>query len=144
MPYLAKADLKTHLYGENVEEITREDDTIVEEAIAAGIAEAKSYLSKYDLDKLFDPDATGYVADVNLKNKVKDLVVWHLVSLANPNIQYDVARDRYEDAIKWFTNVMKGQADPAGWPYPADDDDTAVNENGTVTYVSNTKRNNQF
>lgn len=142
MAYLVKADLETHIYGENINEITRNDDTKVEKAINAAIAEAKSYLSKYDLSKLFadppDPD------DENLKNKVKDLACWHLVKLSNPNINLELFRTGYEDAVAWLTKIMKGQADPQGWPYRVDDANTPYNESGTISWNSNPKRTNNF
>lgn len=144
MPYLVQADLLTHLYGENVSEITRADTFIVPMAIAAAVAEAKAYLNKYSLTQLFEPTDPGYFADENLKNKVKDLACWHLVKLANPNINLELFRTGYEDAIKWFDKIMRGQLDPQGWPYRADDPATDYNEGGTINWVSNAKRNNIF
>lgn len=144
MPYLIPADLSTHLYGENVTEITRGDNTVSTRAIDAAVAEAKSYLTRYDLTKLFDPAAIGYVADVNLQNKVKDLACWHLVKLSNPNINLELFRTGYEDAIKWLEKVQSGKADPAGWPYKDDDANTDYPEGGTVSMITNTKRSNHY
>lgn len=142
MAYLVKADLASHLYGANIDEITRNNDSLVTLAINTAVAESKSYLSKYDLSLLFADTPTP--ADENLKSKVKDIACWHLVTLANPNINIDMMRLRYEDAVKWFINIMKGQCDPADWPYPADDADTDVNEGGPITFFCNTQRRNQF
>jgi phage gp36-like protein len=144
MPYLLLEDLATHLYGENTAEIIRGDYAIVTTAIEAGVAEAKSYLSRYNLTKLFDPLATGYFADVNLQNKVKDIVCWHLVKLANPNINLELFRTGYEDAIDWFKQVQKGAADPDGWPYKDDDTATDYPEGSGVSMISNTKRSNLY
>lgn len=144
MAYLVKNDLKTHVYGEMVDEITRADDAIITEAIDGAIAEAKSYLNKYDLSKLFDPNAVGFFADANLKNKVKDLAVWQVIALSNPNINYEVWQDRHDKAIRWFEFIMKNQMDPAGWPYKADNTDTTAVEGATINYTSNTKRQTSF
>ncbi len=138
--YLVKDDLLTHIYSESIEEITREDDTIVERAISAAIAEAKSYLSRYDLALLFADDAD----DENLRNKVKDLACWHLIKLSNPNIDVAMFRTAYEDARRWLEGVMKGQVDPAGWPRKANDPETGFPEGGAVGHSSNTKRVNHF
>jgi hypothetical protein len=142
MAYLTKDDLASHLYGENIDAITRQNDALVTEAIDAAVAEAKSYLSKYDLTKLFAdapiPD------DVNLKRKVKDIACWNLLVLANANANLELFKMAKDDAIKWLVNIQKGQADPEGWPYPDDDPDTAVNEGGTISWSSNTQRRNQF
>lgn len=144
MAYLLKADLGTLLYGENIEEITREDDTLVDEAIAVGIAEAKSYLSRFDLPKLFDDADADFVDDKNLKQKVKSLVAWQLVLLANPNINLTLFRTNYEDAIKWLEKVQSGKADPDGWPYKPDDTETGHIEGSSIEARSNVKRENHF
>lgn len=143
MAYLVKADLASHIYIETIDEITRADDTLVDKAINAGIAEAKSYLNKYNLALLFgdapEPD------DENLKNKTKDLICMHLIKVSNSNINYEVIKNAYDDAIsKFFVYIMKGQLDPQGWPYREDDADTDYNEGGTITWISNPKRTNIF
>lgn len=144
MPYLLSDDLNTHIYAENKEEIARDDADIITRCIAAAIAEAKSFLSRFDLLAIFGTDTVEPShADENLKNKVKDIAVWHLVCLANPNIKMEVARTRYEDAIKWLTMVQAGKADPL-LPMPVDDPEDDFNQGSNVQWDSNTKRNNFF
>jgi len=143
MAFLVKDDLKTHLYGEIVAEITRDDDTIIDRGISAGTGEVKSYLSRYDLAILFD----GSLADEiigHLRNLTKDVVCWNIIKLSNPNIDLKLFRTSYEDAIAFLTKVQKGQADPDGWPYKADDPATKGNENDTVQWGSNPKRRQHF
>lgn len=144
MPYLVKEDLNTHLYGENVNEITRGDDAIAENAIATAIAEAKSKLSRFNLDALFNPDAANYVTDVNLMNKVKDMACYHLITLCNSNVDYDVKKERYEFAIKWLNDVRDGKEDPDGWVYKTDDDDTDYPEGSSVSMYTTDPRRNQY
>lgn len=144
MAYLLAGDLDTHIYSENRDEIVRDDAGIIDQCITAAIAEAKSYLSRFDLLAIFGTDVIDATfADENLKNKVKDIAVWQLVCLANPNIKMEVARTRYEDAIKWLTMVQKGTADP-GFPMPVDDADTDYDESAGVQWDSNPKRENHF
>lgn len=144
MPYLLVEELNSHLRPEIIDKITREDDSIVENAISAAVAEAKSYLNKYDLTKLFDTAAVGFVNDLSLKMRVKDLTCWHLVKLGNPSLQMDLFRTSYEDAIRWFELIMKGQVDPDGWPYKSDDEDTERTEGQGFFSTSNTKRSNHW
>lgn len=136
MAYLVKADLFSHLYPEIIEEITRADDTKVTTAISGAVAEAKSYLSKYDLTLLF---ADGFT-DENLKYKVKDMACWHLIKLCNPNIDVAMFRTAYEDAIKYFDKVIKGLIDPDGWPYKPNDPVTPFPEGSSVTYSSTPRK----
>lgn len=145
MPFLVKADLSTHLYAEVLEEISRGDDTIIARAISAAVSEVKSYLSRFDLVKLFGDDSTDpvtakEVSSEHLMNIVKDVACWHIIKLANPNIDMTLFRTLYDDAIKFLEKVMKGQADPEGWPYRPDDATTPANENFGIQYSANRKK----
>lgn len=145
MPYLTKEDLTTHLYAEIIDEIIRDQPALVDKAIAAAISEVKSYLSRYNLVALFGSSIMpAVVEDEHLKNIVKDIACWHLIRLANPNISMELFRTLYEDALKFLTLVMKGQADPAGWLYTADDAATAFVEGSGIQWSSNRKRTNHF
>lgn len=145
MPYLLAGDFDTHMYSEIRDEIVRDDNDIITKAVAAAVAEAKSYLGKYDLLKLFgSEDVEPTVDDENLKNKVKDIAGWYLIKLANPNINMELFRTLYEDAIKWFKDIQIGKADPEGWPYKEDDAATGFDEAGNIQWSSNVKRRNHF
>lgn len=143
MAYLIADDLKTLIHSEILDAISRGDATIIDDAINSGIAEAKSYCSRFDLDKLFDDADADFVDDPNLLNKVKALVCWQIIILANPNIRMDLFRTNYEDAIAWFKLVQTGKADP-GWPVPEDDADTDRKEGSEIQWQSNTKRCNHY
>lgn len=124
---------------------TTNPDLIVTTTIASAIAEAKGYLSRFDLLALFgDADTEPTVEDEHLKSIVKSLACWKLITLANPNVDLKLFRTMYEDAIKWLQQVQKGQADPEGWPYKADDPETPGNENSGIQWSSNTKRKQHF
>jgi phage gp36-like protein len=149
MPFLVKADFKTHIYIEIIDTISRTDDTILDKAISSAIGEAKSYLSRYDLTAIFgvvggaEPTVSAAITE-HLKNVVKDIASWHMIKLANPNVDLKLFRTNYEDAIAWLTKVQKGQADPDGWPYKPDDPATAGNENTGIQWSSNRKRTQHF
>lgn len=144
MPYLSKADFVTHIYAETINSITRGTDAILDTKISEAVQLAKSYLSRYDLEKLFNPAATGYVADENLKSKIKSITVWNLLKLANPTVDMDTARLNYEDAIQWLKDVQKEIANPDGWPYKTDDTATSFPEGSTFSYSSTKKRTNGY
>ena len=115
MPYLTKASLSTHAYPEIIDVITRSDDSIVDEAISAGTEEAISYLNRFDLAAIFGTVS----ADPTYQNKylnslVKDIIIWHLIKLSNPNINVEISRAAYTDALKALEKVMTGKTDPVG------------------------------
>jgi hypothetical protein len=150
MPYLLAGDLDSHIYEEIRDEITRNDGDRITNAIAEGVSEAKSYLSRFDRQKLFgymngEEEIEATVEDEMLQNCVKSIAVWRLVRLANPNINIAMARTNYEDAISWLGKVQSGKCDPEGWPYKADDATSEeYNENNSIQWSSNTKRGNHF
>ncbi len=141
MPFLTVAQLKTHIYPGISNAITGNDNTILQAAIDAAIGEAKGYLSRYNVAELFDNfSATpGWVADPTLLMYVKNIAKWHFIVLANPNIETEDALMRYEQAIKWLSNIQAGKNVPINWPV-ADPE-----EKSTFFHVrSNPKRRNHF
>lgn len=143
MAYLIADNLKTHIHQEKLAAITRDDATIIDEQILAGIGEAKSFCSRFDLDKLFDDANADFVNDANLLLKVKDIVCWNILTLSNPGLDLELFKLKYEYAIDWFKMVQNGKADP-GWPVPEDDSDTDRVEGSEVQWESNTKRTNHY
>lgn len=139
MAAITKDDLKTHIYPEITEIITRADDTIVTAAIAAGEGEVKSYLNRFDTATMFG----GSYANEYFKNIVKDVVCWHLIKLANPNINLELFRTAYEDAKKNLKEILKGETSP-DFPLKPNDPATDIDEAGTIEYGSNPKRNNHY
>jgi phage gp36-like protein len=139
---LQKTDLYSHLYPEVIEEIVRSTDPandVLLKAIQAAETEAKAYLNRFDKAAMFVPTNT----DELLRGKVKDMAMWHLCKLANPNVNLELARTLYEDALKFFTMVMKGEVDPDGWPLK-DDPNTPLDESGHIAWSSNIKRRNHY
>jgi len=139
MAFITIEELKTHLYGENVETISREDKAIPQAAIDSGIAEAKGYLSRYNVDKAFA--ATGKKRNALLLTFVKDIAVWHFINLGNVCIDMDLRQWRYERAIDWLKGVQKGDI-TADLPAKDADDGLPGSNNplGDIAYGSNPKR----
>lgn len=146
MPFLTPAEISSHLYNEVVNEINRTDSTLLQTAINAAIAEAKGYVTAYDVAAIFA--ATGDNRNPILLLYVKDFAVWHYIQLANPNVEMQLRLERYEKAIKWFDKVQRGQTNP-DLPYPAAPVDAAGNPNPNaaenfIKFGSNAKRNNHY
>lgn len=139
---LKKTDLYSHLYQEVIEEIVRStaaDNDVLQKAIIAAEAEAKAYLNRFDKAAMFVPENE----DELLRGKVKDMAMWHLCKLANPNVNLELAKTLYDDALKFFKMVMKGEVDPDGWQLK-DDAGTGLDESGHIEWSSNTKRRNHY
>lgn len=112
-------DLKTHIYNDIVDEITREDADITQRAIDTALDEAAGYMSRYDIDQLLGTaEADPTIVDNNLKSKILDLVKWHLVQLGSPNIEYGGAKDTYVMTLEtYFQRLQAGKIMPRNWPY---------------------------
>lgn len=139
MAAITKEELKTHIYPEITDVITRSDDTIVAKAINAGEGEMKSYLNRFDIATMFN----GEYDNEYFKSLLKDIVCWHLIKLANPNINLELFRTAYEDAIKALRDISKGVTSPT-WPLVPNNPDTDIEESGHIEYGSNIKRNNHY
>ena len=119
-PIIAPADLYTQMYPEVQAIITRGDGTIATKAINSAIAEMKMYLSKFDLIQLFGDVTTNVAATLSdefLNDLCKSISIWHLIRLANPNIDTEVAYTWYKDAVKSLDKIQRGHMMPQGWPY---------------------------
>lgn len=133
MAIITITDIYTRLYAEIVNEITREETTLVDTAIAAAEAEAKMFLSRYDLLQLFGNDTTEpTITDTWLKSVVVEIACWQLVKLGHPSIDYKTTRDTYDAAIASLKNIQSGKAQPEGWPLR----DTTGSTTPTGSYVA--------
>lgn len=139
MAYLTPDEINTHLYGEVTTEISRGDESILQTALSAAMAEAKGYLRAYNIDVIF-------AATLDARNPIlllytKDIAVWHYLQLANPAVDMALRLTRYEKAIEWFKMVQSGKTNP-DLPYP----DVALPDepNNYMKWGSITKRNNNF
>lgn len=144
MPFLTIEDLYTRIYEENVDTITRENDSIAERALSSAIQEVKMYLSRYNILALFgDADTEPTVNDEYLKTLCIDIAVYRLIALCNVEIDYEKAKDTYSMTLQTLKNIQKGLAQPEGWPYKDTTGQTAPQ--GNSVHASYTrKRNNDF
>ena len=110
MAFITPEELNTHLYRENIEAISREDETVVVASIDAAVSEAKGYLSAYDTEKIFS--AEGAERNALLLIFVKDIAVWHFINLCNAGTELQLRQDRYERAVAWLRQVQKGEVMP--------------------------------
>lgn len=143
MALLTKDDLGTNMYPEVVDEITRTNDADVSTAISRAEMEARSFLNRYDLATMWAAPWSTTEQGLYLKGLVVDIATWFLVKKANPNINIEVARTAYVDAIKTFTEIQKGIRDPE-WPLKPNDPDTLNDEGGHIFWDSNAKRRNHY
>lgn len=141
MAYLTIEELKTHLYKDNIDVITRGDDTIVESAIDSAIQEAKGYLANYDRESIFG--ASDGERNALLLIFVKDIASWHLVNLCNAGTDLQLRESRYMRAIDWLKGVQANKVNP-NLPIVDEDGDGKSDLAGEYLFGSNPKRKQHF
>jgi phage gp36-like protein len=139
--FITPQELETHLYKENIEVISREDETILTAAIDAACEETYGYLGGYDREAIFS-------AEENKRNGllllfVKDIAVWHFVNLCNAGTDLALRQSRYERAVAWLRQVQKGEVTPR-LPIIDHDGDGNPDSPGEYIYGSNPKRKQHF
>lgn len=106
--FLEKSDLKTKLAEYQIEAITEGDDSIVNNAIMAGIEEVRSYLlGRYDVEQIFSK--TGDERNKLLLEYTKDCAIWHLISSSHSDIIYENVMTRYDRAIQFLSKAQAGK-----------------------------------
>lgn len=136
---------KTSLYPEIIKAITRNSEEAAELQILSAESLVRSYMSRYDLNAIFGTsvqEPTFIGSDVHLiKKVVKIIASYYLLRIANPNVNIELYRADYEDAIDWLKELQDGKVNP-DLPYkpqiPEGDN------NNDAWWASNNKRQNSF
>lgn len=124
--FATKEDLKNNIYNYQIDQITEGDDTIVLQALEVAQQEVRSYLvfnSKleylderphYDTDKIF----SARTDDRNplILNLVITIAKWYIIDLANVDILYDKAKERYDRATLYLKQLAKGEVTISSLP----------------------------
>ncbi len=109
--FIQAQELKSVIYNHQLQQIVDGDDTIVEMGISAAEQETKSYLSvTYDCDRIFS--ATGTDRNALIIELVKDIALYKIIRLANVDIIYEHAKERYDRAIEYLDRVASGKLAP--------------------------------
>ena len=109
--FLQIEELKTVMYDYQLEEIVEGDDTIAVMAIEAAVEEVRSYLrGRFDTDATFS--ATGSDRNPLILEITKDVALWQIIRLSNPDILHDRVKERYDRAVDWLNKVANGTVSP--------------------------------
>lgn len=137
MAFISITDLQKGLQLELINEISREDASVIDHVISAAIAEAKTYLRvNYNVESIFSQ--TGTSRDALLVTFVSDIAIYNLIELVQPGIDLEDRRARYKRAIDWLKQVKSQEIKPdlpvASTSLAADD----------INYGSAERRENRY
>lgn len=152
MAFLTIPDLDTHLYEDQINEISRNDTAITQAAIDSAIIEMKGYLSpQYDVATIFN--ATGSNRNPLVLTFCKDIAIWHFITVACPDVEFEHRKDRYQRAIQWLRDIHTRRIPvdlplkPIATGQPTGDTTHSGGYggfNGSMAWGSNRKRNNRL
>ena len=141
MAFITKADISRSLLEEELDEITRSDQAIIDNAISTAIAEMKSHLYDwYDTETIFD--ATGTERDSLLVQFAVDIAIYNIVAILQAGQDTDDREARYKRALAWLKAASK-PIDSKDRIYP----DLPLREKTKSTKIlsnSRAKRNNYY
>ena len=107
--FIEKEDFKISIRLYELDQITENDDTLIESAINTSICEVKPYLGKYDIDTIFSQ--VGAARNSLLVRFCIDIAVFELVSIARPDQDLENRRALYKRAIDWLKLVKSGEVE---------------------------------
>jgi len=112
---------------EIIEAITEGDDTIVPIIISECITQMKGYLSsRYDADAIFASPGETDTRDPVVLKMLKNLVIYEIYSLHNPQMMTKIVDDNHKLAIEWLKNVQAQKINP---------DLPLVDSSNPITYI---------
>lgn len=108
--FLEQSDLYTAVNQYQLECNPNYDENTITTAIAAAVCEVKSYLSRFDTDKIFYTSSDQ--RDPLILTLTKTVAVWHLLQQSNIDAIHDNIKERYDRAITFLQRVQKGDIHP--------------------------------
>lgn len=113
--FIEMSDYPASIHMEILDALVRQDETLIEVCEDQAIAEMRGYLSgRYDCDKIFS--ATGDQRNQLVLMYAKDITLYHVFCIHNPQKISKIRIDRYERAIEWLKGVSKYQISVEGLP----------------------------
>lgn len=136
MAFIQKSDLYLSILQDELNQIVRNDDTIVDQAISAAEAEMRAYLfDSYDVDAIFS--ATGSNRHQLLVKYCVDIAIWAITAATQAGIALDDRKARYDRACKWLKMVRDSKT-------YADLPRRATTKQKHISYGVGRKRNNYY
>lgn len=142
MSYIEVSELYTKVKEVELKAIIEDNEAIAETAIETAIEFAEGKLGKYyDTDAIFAK--IGTERSKLLVDFIKDIAIWKIIGLANPSIDYEDCKFRYQEAVGWFEAVYDGmKLSKKNFPPIPEDAEEQPARNFYIT--SNPKRENRF
>ena len=118
--FINPEDYDASIHREILDALIREDESLLEVCEDQAIAEMRGYLSsRFDCDKIFA--ATGSERHPLVLMYAKDITLYHVFCIHNPQKISKIRIDRYERSLEWLKGVAKFEISVEGRPALAED-----------------------
>lgn len=150
--FATKSDLKNNIYNYQTDQITQNDDTIVQHALLCAEQEVRSYLEfnhkkeyldgrlHYNTQLIFS--ARGNQRNPLILNLTLTIAKWYIIELASVDILYEKAKERYDRAIQYLQQLSKGEVTISG--LPVNEPEHSNSDSGAFRFGSNPKFNHHL
>ncbi|MCA0234940.1 MAG: DUF1320 domain-containing protein [Bacteroidetes bacterium] len=136
MAFIEKTDLYTKILEDELDEITRGDDSLILQAADSAVAEMRGYLfDTFDVDTIFSQ--TGENRHALLVDLGADITIYILVSRLQAGQSIDDRQQRYERAKTWLRQASKTE-------FYNDLPRRAATRQTHISFGSLPKRNNRY
>ena len=123
--FINPEDYDASIHREIRDALIREDESLLEVCEDQAIAEMRGYLSsRFDCDKIFA--ATGSERPPLVLMYAKDITLYHVFCIHNPQKISKIRIDRYERSLEWLKGVSKFEISVEGLS-ALDEDSTKLN-----------------
>lgn len=141
--FITIEDYKSTMHLDILQPMVRNDEQAIEDAETMAIEEVKGYLSgRYNVDEIFGTLGTNRNSFIVMV--VKDIAIYHLSCLHNPQKFSQIRQTRYDQAIDKLERTQSGKYSPVGLPLKVFETPTQDTPEGGYLLSSNPKRDNHF
>lgn len=133
-------DFDSSIHNDILMAVVKHNTKAVAECTNVAITEMEGYLnSRFDTQAIFSKE--GAERNSYLLMIAKDIALYHICCIHNPQKLTEVRRMRYEDALATLSKIQTGKYTPSGLPVLSAE---ANNAEGGYLFSSNTKRDNHL
>ncbi len=134
--FLQKADLLVKILDDELDEITRADDTLITQAMSAAESEMRTYLfDTFDVDAIFSK--TGTNRHALILDLGSDIAIYLIVARLQSGQDVSDRQARYNRAVAWLKSASKTE-------HYNDLPRRQVTQQTHIVYGSLPKRSNRF
>ncbi|GIZ09994.1 phage protein Gp36 family protein [Flavobacterium sp. UMI-01] len=128
MIYLEKEDLITDAFERFIDESTKDDETVLDNAEKRAIDFVKTMIgSRYNVNLIFTEGAP--IINEMLVQIISRIVLYRVIKRNAARKVPTEYKEDYDEAIKWLNDISTGKIPLDGLPTPVDDNGDPIKSN---------------